>query len=123
MSFPRRSSNTSSWARPGRILRRPEQAKHSQAQLKKPDAAAFYKELYAYSPPKVTLPAMGNEKLDFPGRSRTSPGLNDSPPRIPGPVELTPPDISEIRPAPGGALARERVHPLEKKAESKTPRK
>jgi hypothetical protein len=98
-----------------------EQAKRLAEALKKPEAAAFYKELYAYSPPKVTLPPMGNEKLDFPGPSRTSPGLNDTPPRIPGPVEVTPPDISEIRPAPGGSLPANVFTP-EKKADSKTPK-
>lgn len=91
-----------------------EQAKELAAALKKPDAASFYKELYAYSPPKVTLPAMGTERLDFPGRSNL-------PPAIPGPVEVTPPDLSELRPAAGSPLPANVFTPA-KKAEPKTPR-
>lgn len=42
------------------------QAKQLADALEKPDAAAFYKELYAYSPTKVTLPPMGTEKFNLP---------------------------------------------------------
>jgi hypothetical protein len=34
--------------------------------LKKPEAVAFYKELYAYSPTKVTLPPLGTQDLNIP---------------------------------------------------------
>ena len=51
-----------------------EQAKKLAEALKKPDAAAFYKELYAYNPPKVTLPPLGNERLNFPGGTSGLPG-------------------------------------------------
>jgi hypothetical protein len=94
--------------------------------LKKPDAASFYKELYAYSPPRVTLPPLGNEKIDFPGRpgaATPAKGTGASSPtnRILGPVEVTPPDLSEIQSAPSGALPGNVFTP-EKKAEPKTPR-
>jgi hypothetical protein len=41
-------------------------AKQMAAELEKPGAAAFYKELYAYSPTKVTLPAGGTQDFNFP---------------------------------------------------------
>jgi len=41
-------------------------AKQMAAELEKPGAAAFYKELYAYSPTKVTLPPGGTQDLSFP---------------------------------------------------------
>ena len=70
--------------------------------LKKPEAAAFYKELFTYNPPKVTLPPLGDERLNFPGGSSTRPGVTSPSSTVPGmPVEVTPPDITEIRPAPG----------------------
>jgi hypothetical protein len=86
-----------------------EQAKKLVESLKKPEAAAFYKELYAYSPPKVTLPPPpGSDNLNLPGGSRgLPPGFPSaiSPDgRMPGPLEVTPPDISEIRPSPGADL-------------------
>ena len=65
--------------------------------LKKPEAAAFYKELFAYSPPKVTLPPLGNERLNFPGRSTR---------RRPRPAKGTPPAPVQPRTA---AIARARV--------------
>jgi hypothetical protein len=42
------------------------EAKKLAAALKKPEAVAFYKELYAYSPTKVTLPPLGTQILDMP---------------------------------------------------------
>ena len=69
--------------------------------LKKPEAVAFYKELFTYNPPKVTLPPLGDERLNFPGGSSTRPGVTSPSSTVPGmPVEVTPPDITEIRPAP-----------------------
>jgi tetratricopeptide (TPR) repeat protein len=69
--------------------------------LQRPEAAAFYKELYAYSPTRVTLPPFGSEMLN----SR-SPG-SSSPTAIPGsaskkgllpemPLELSPPTLDEL---------------------------
>jgi len=42
------------------------QAKQLADVLEKPDSAAFYKDLYAYSPTKVTLPPMGTDKFNLP---------------------------------------------------------
>ncbi len=42
------------------------EAKKLAEALKKPDAAAFYKELYAYAPTKVTLPPDSTQNLNFP---------------------------------------------------------
>jgi hypothetical protein len=101
-----------------------EQAKKLAEAIKKPEAAAFYKELYAYSPPKVTLPPLGNERLNFPGRTggmpSSSPGAT-SPRGMLGPLEVTPPDISEIRPAPTADLP-SNVFTPEPKATPKAPR-
>jgi hypothetical protein len=98
-------------------------AKQFAEALKKPDAANFYKDLFAYSPPKVTLPPLGNEKFNFPGSSRgTRPPSAGAAGAVPGqPVEVTPPDLNEIKPAPGtGALPIDVFAP-EKKPETKTP--
>jgi hypothetical protein len=71
--------------------------------LQKPEAAAFYKELYAYSPTKVTLPSEATEKFDFPppgGSARsTNPGSatktgSTPPPELP--LELAPPRVREV---------------------------
>jgi tetratricopeptide (TPR) repeat protein len=43
--------------------------------LRKPEAAAFYKDLFAYAPTKVTLPAMGTKVLNPPAKGgSTIPG-------------------------------------------------
>lgn len=42
------------------------EAKKFAAALQEPDAAAFYKELYSFTPTKVTLPPMGTESFDLP---------------------------------------------------------
>ena len=91
--------------------------------LKKPEAAAFYKELFTYSLPKVTLPPLGNEKLNFPGSSRgTRPPSAATSGTVPGqPVEATLPDLNEIKPAPGTGQLPLDVFAPEKKAETKTP--
>ncbi len=52
--------------------------------LKDPQAAAFYKELYAYSPTKMTLPPFGSETLPLPGSGvmpvpATKPGTSPTP--------------------------------------------
>jgi hypothetical protein len=102
-----------------------DQAKKLAEALKKPEAAAFYKELYAYSPPKVTLPPLGNERLNLPGRTggipSSSPGASGLGGRMLGPLEVTPPDISEIRPAPAADLPANVFTP-ETKAKPKAPR-
>ena len=103
-----------------------DQANQLAEALKMPDAASFYKELYAYSPTKVTLPPLGTERLDLPtrpgGASATTPGRSGALGKLPGPqLELTPPDISEIRPAPGADLP-PNVFTPEQKATPKAPR-
>ena len=98
-----------------------EQAKQTRRALKKPDAAAFYKELYAYSPPKVTLPPLGNEKLDFPGRSAYQPRIDDSPRGDPRPGGSDSSRHQRNQTRTGGALPANVFTP-EKKAESKTPK-
>jgi hypothetical protein len=62
-------------------------AKHFAEALKDPQAAPFYKDLYAYSPTKVTLPAFGTETL---------------PPSFPGP--LSPSEMPAAKNAPFGPL-------------------
>jgi len=42
------------------------EAKKLAAALKKPEAVAFYKELYAYSPTKVTLPPLSTQDFNMP---------------------------------------------------------
>lgn len=42
------------------------EAKQMSESLQKPEAAAFYKDLYAYAPPKVTLPPGGSQNLEMP---------------------------------------------------------
>jgi hypothetical protein len=104
------------------------QAKLFAEALKKPEAVSFYKDLYAYSPPKMTLPPLGNETLDFPakkgGIGSARPGSSSLLDVVPGaPVEVTPPDISEIRPAPGTGQLPLDVFTPETKADTKTPPK
>src|SRR5262249_34126197 len=61
--------------------------------LKAPEAAAFYKELYAYSPTKVTLPPGGTETFPPNGSGpATAPGAN-APSGASMPSD-TPPDLS-----------------------------
>ena len=64
-----------------------EDAKRFAEALKDPQAAAFYKELYAYSPTKMTLPPFGTETL---------------PSTFPGP--LNPSDMPATSSAPFGPL-------------------
>ena len=76
-----------------------EQAKELAKALQKPEAAAFYKELYAYAPTKVTLPALGSERFDFP---MSGPGARFGPAGKPSslsnlPLELAPPTLGPIR--------------------------
>ncbi|HZW31725.1 MAG TPA: hypothetical protein VFF52_13515 [Isosphaeraceae bacterium] len=85
-----------------------EQAKQYAEALRDPQAAAFYKELYAYSPTKVTLPPMGSETIPppTPGSPSPDPATNPSAttatpavPDIPA-IEVTPPSVREVRVEP-----------------------
>jgi hypothetical protein len=99
-------------------------AKQLAEALKKPEAANFYKELFAYSPPKVTLPPLGNEKFSFPGSLRGTRPSSGTTGAVPGmPVEVTPPSVNEIQPAPGTGQLPLDVFTPEQKPETKTPPK
>ncbi len=68
--------------------------------LEKPEAAAFYKELFAYSPTKVTLPPLGSESLTLPlgGPAGSTPPAAGSSPILPEmPIELAPPEVREVK--------------------------
>ncbi len=69
-----------------------EEAKQLAEALKKPEAAAFYKDLYSYAPTKVTLPQIDPSTM-IPGLPGSSPGgsspLSGSLPTLPG-VTLDP---------------------------------
>ena len=81
------------------------EAKAMAAALQKPDAAAFYKELYAYTPTQVSLPPLGTESLDFPFPTdspeapSTAPGdaplLIPPPPPSPAPADAETPKAEE----------------------------
>ena len=99
-----------------------EQAKKLAEALKKPEAAAFYKELYAYSPPKVTLPPLGNEKLNFPGRARAAaPGTSAPAARIPGPAGSHSARHQRNQARAGGPMLPANVFTPEKKAADRKP--
>ena len=77
-----------------------EQAKQLIESLRNPDAAGFYKQLYAYSPPKVTLPPMSTQELQFPSTGISLPGEKTTVPAKPTPLiemplELPPPTPAE----------------------------
>jgi hypothetical protein len=86
-----------------------EEAKRLAEVLQDPQAAAFYKELYAYSPTKVTLPPYGSENLPLPP-------LGSSPLTAPGAPasgletnlspfpELTPLSVREVKVEPAKAV-------------------
>jgi hypothetical protein len=106
-----------------------QEAKELAEALKKPEAAAFYKELFAYSPPRVTLPPMGNERLNLPGSTlkkgaASSNGTMGPTATVPPPpVEVTPPGAKELKPAPGTGQIPIDVFVPETKPEAKTPPK
>ncbi len=97
-----------------------EEARRYAEALKAPEAAAFYKELYAYSPTKVTLPPMGTETFPPAGSgSNPAPGSNAGTPATP-PSNAPPPlstglGIPAIRevvePKPGGTTPPARPKP------------
>jgi tetratricopeptide (TPR) repeat protein len=70
--------------------------------LQKPEAAEFYKNLYAFTPTKVSLPPLGTESLDFPDV-------------VPAPTDAAAPASSLIPPPPPTA------QPEEPKAEEAKP--
>jgi len=69
------------------------EAKKLAAELQKPEAAAFYKDLYAYKPTKVSLPPLGSESLDFP---EVVPSPTDAP--ADGSLLIPPPPPSSEEP-------------------------
>jgi tetratricopeptide (TPR) repeat protein len=74
-------------------------AKHLAEELKKPEAQAFYKELYAFSPTKVTLPPMGSQSLDMPLLPSPGSGLSGQGPSgsiLPSPSFLPPPPPTPV---------------------------
>jgi tetratricopeptide (TPR) repeat protein len=77
-----------------------EQAKKLAESLRNPDAASFYKQLYAYSPTKVTLPPSGSADITFPSTGINLPTDSLSVPSRPTPLidmplELAPPTAAE----------------------------
>ena len=77
-----------------------EQAKKLAESLRNPDAASFYKQLYAYSPTKVTLPPLGSEDIKLPATGINLPTENLTVPARPTPLidmplELAPPTAAE----------------------------
>ena len=72
-----------------------DEAKRYAEALKDPQAAAFYKELYAYSPTKMTLPPFGTESLPLPSSllgPAPGPGSNAGP--TPAAPSASPPPLS-----------------------------
>ncbi|MFO0893207.1 MAG: tetratricopeptide repeat protein [Isosphaeraceae bacterium] len=71
------------------------EAKELAAALRRPDASDFYKQLYAYSPTKVTLPPSGSQNLDMPLLPPPPLGTNlpaeATPPGMPATIPLRPP--------------------------------
>jgi tetratricopeptide (TPR) repeat protein len=74
-----------------------ERAKQFAEELKKPEARQFYKDLFAFTPTKVTLPGYDTQKLDLPATLGTSPGAKAA---SPSGRELLPELPLELPPAP-----------------------
>jgi hypothetical protein len=79
-----------------------DESKRQAEVLEKPEAATFYKELYAYSPAKVTLPPLGSEDLKLPSNSTGSPRPGTPSAKTPAmlpemPLELAPPEVREVK--------------------------
>jgi len=87
------------------------QARQLAEALQRPEAAAFYKELYDYRPTTVTLPPSGSERFSFPPTGPTTksnlPGLSPSFSNLP--LELAPPTLDLSRPEP--AQAKDKTKP------------
>lgn len=73
------------------------EAERRAAELRKPEAAAFYKEFYAYTPKSLTLPPGGREMLGLPAGH---PDLNA--PAVPAPPLSGPSTTPEKAPKTGG---------------------
>jgi len=71
------------------------EAKAMATVLQKPDAAAFYKELYAFTPTQVSLPPLGTENLDFPFPTDSPEAPGDAPLLIPPPPPTSAPADAE----------------------------
>jgi tetratricopeptide (TPR) repeat protein len=68
--------------------------------LDKPEAAAFYRELFSYSPTRVTLPPLGTENLDLPstGVSKAKAAVGKLPTLPEMPLEVAPPpEVREVK--------------------------
>ena len=80
-----------------------EEAKRYAEALKDPQAAAFYKELYAYSPTKMTLPPFGTESLPLPSSLLgPAPGPGSNAGAAPAAPSASPPPLSPgLRGIPG----------------------
>jgi len=86
------------------------QAKQLAEVLEKPEAAAFYRELHAFAPARVTLPPLGSERFNLP---LTDPSMKSNPSGLPAslfnlPLELPPTNVDVIKPeaAPAQGKAR-----------------
>ncbi len=75
------------------------QAAEYAAALGKPEAAAFYKELYAYAPTKVTLPALGTGLINSPikGGPNTGAKTGSGADTLPDLPLVFPPSIEEAK--------------------------
>lgn len=75
------------------------QAQRLAEELTKPEVQSFYKELYAFSPTKVTLPPLGTQSLDMPLSPAPGSGLTGEAPlgnRTPSIPFLPPPPPSPV---------------------------
>lgn len=89
--------------------------------LKKPEATAFYKELYAYAPSKATLPPLGTQNFDMP-IVPAPPSLGNQPadatlPGMPPTIPLLPP------PPPTPISASPKIEEKAKPEAAETPEK
>jgi hypothetical protein len=86
------------------------QASELAAALRKPEAAAFYKDLYKYAPTKMTIPPLGSELIDMPpgGRGTTpaKPGTRTLPDAMPDLPLVFPPMIEEEKKSTGPGTAK-----------------
>ena len=92
------------------------QAKQLADVLDKPEAAAFYKDLYAYSPTKVTLPPMGTDKFNLP--LLPSPGSGSLGAEA-NPGSLLP-SIPLLPPPPPSPLSKDATAPATRKSATPT---
>lgn len=84
-----------------------EEARHYAEALKDPEAASFYKELYAYKPTEVTLPPEGTVNLPIPAPGASSPASKPSeqPPTLSPGLGAIPGIREVIEPKPAAAPA------------------